>query len=105
VHVVVDVFARFIVMAIVPAAPVPCPGVMCSPAGWHVETPAAVDVVPCPVDVVAADEVDVDREAVVVVLVDPPPPDEQAASSTAPATTVPANRPDRRALTNRSPRV
>jgi hypothetical protein len=87
---------------------------MCSPAGWHVETPAAVDVVPCPVDVVAADEVDVDREAVVdvlrppavvVVLVDPPPPDEQAASSTAPATTVPANRPDRRALTNRSPRV
>jgi hypothetical protein len=116
VHVVDDTFVRLTVIVIVPAAPVPCWGAIRSCAGWHVETPAAVDVVVLPpvvvVDPVAAVVV-VDPVAAVVVVPCPfvvvvavePPPDEQAASSPAPTTTIPASRPDRRPLTNRSPRV
>jgi hypothetical protein len=118
VHVVDDTFVRLTVIVIVPAAPVPCWGAIRSCAGWHVETPAAVDVVvPPPVVVVdpVATVVVVDPLAavvvvpwpfvVVVVAVEPPPSDEQAASSTAPTTTIPASRPDRRPLTSRSLRV
>jgi hypothetical protein len=117
VHVVDDTFVRLIVIVIVPAAPVPCWGTIRSCAGWHVETPAAVDVVVLPpvvvVDPVAAVVV-VDPVAAVVVVPCPfvvvvvavePPPDEQAANRTAPTTTTPASRPDRRPFMSRNPPV